>query len=619
MDLSASTPRSRLWVIASLMIGAVSLTAIVFNSMGRGSVENSAHASLTSTIDEKTVALNAKPRTVELTSEKAMRVRNAIKQGDYPTAGKIVADVVANSRLENWRYYPFGTFITGIPAVNDPQFEANLNAWVAQNNNDAIPLLVRAQYSHDVGWFKRGGKFTGETLAAQLDSFQKHMNEALADADASIQLNDGNPYSFYLRLKILRDLGISDRTMTAFDEAIAKYPTYYPLYDLMLGTLEPKWGGSIPKMYAFVDRYAGQAQEHSPLKLLYLSLYRRLLGTASIACTPHGSDKDKMAQCVASALQNIVTPGFGDQLRVALDLYDHSDNYQFGIAVEGILSDMSETGSTELYSGAILQLAAMSMHSDTQLKEDEPGRNNYVIDKAVAESWYRKGFYDNALKKNLEALKAVEATAFPGEEGKLLAISGIYENIASTYERLNQYPDMIAYEKAAVAVGGKTGHEHLVCYGYYKLKDYDGAVRACTEALEHQAGNSPARYWRGVAYREMGQTDAALQDLRTVADLDGSFRTSAAIDMSMIYFNRNDNRSALDLFNKYQFLYDPNATSKANMAVAYNNRCYAYMQLGSLHEALDDCRASLKYGNIPDAYRKLQQLIERLGADVTRM
>jgi hypothetical protein len=48
------------------------------------------------------------------------------------------------------------------------------------------------------------------------------------------------------------------------------------------------------------------------------------------------------------------------------------------------------------------------------------------------------------------------------------------------------------------------------------------------------------------------------------------------------------------------------------MAVGYNNRCYAYMELGELQKALDDCTASLKYGAIPDAYRKQQELTRRL-------
>jgi hypothetical protein len=38
------------------------------------------------------------------------------------------------------------------------------------------------------------------------------------------------------------------------------------------------------------------------------------------------------------------------------------------------------------------------------------------------------------------------------------------------------------------------------------------------------------------------------------------------------------------------------------------------MQLGLLKKALDDCTQSLKYGSIPDAFRKEQELMKRLGA-----
>jgi hypothetical protein len=64
--------------------------------------------------------------------------------------------------------------------------------------------------------------------------------------------------------------------------------------------------------------------------------------------------------------------------------------------------------------------------------------------------------------------------------------------------------------------------------------------------------------------------------------------------------------------NKYQYLYDPDVTNKQDVEVGYNNRCYAYMQLGELKKALDDCTASLKYGSVPDAYRKQQELTRRL-------
>ena len=260
------------------------------------------------------------------------------------------------------------------------------------------------------------------------------------------------------------------------------------------------------------------------------------------------------------------------------------------------------------------ELSANAMHSDTQLKESKPGHNNYVIDKAVAKSWRLKGFYDNALQKDQEALRDIEATSFPNEAERYLAVAGVYQHMGEIYSGLHQYADMIAYEEAATALGNKTEQEYFVCYAHYQLKDYDDAIRTCAKAMDKSPGVLQAHYWRGVAYRDKGDADAALRDLTIVADSQSDLRTSAAIDMSMIYFGRGDNRSALNVLNGYKYLYDRDTSSKQNIAVSYNNRCYAYMQLGELKEALNDCTASLKYGNIPDAFRKQQELIKRLNA-----
>src|ERR1700682_4482575 len=107
---------------------------------------------------------------------------------------------------------------------------------------------------------------------------------------------------------------------SAFEEATSKYPGYYQLYDIMLRTLEPKWSGSVGAMVAFVDQYAGHAAAHSPLKLLFLSLYRDLLDSASVACNSVQGDRDKMAQCVASGMRSIVTPKLESEVAEALQL-----------------------------------------------------------------------------------------------------------------------------------------------------------------------------------------------------------------------------------------------------------------------------------------------------------
>jgi tetratricopeptide (TPR) repeat protein len=493
--------------------------------------------------------------------------------------------------------------------VNDASFEDKLNAWVTTDKSDPVPLIIRAQFHYDMGWFKRGRRFASETSASQMDDFGKYMVKALADANAVINLADANPYGFYLKLQILRGYGLTEGLDRAFEEAIAKHPAYYPLYDVALSMLQPKWGGSPEAMRNFVNRYATGAPEDSPFKLLYLSLYRYLLSSASTSC--NGFQTNARPDCVKLYMGTNASSELEQQIEAALRLYEKLDKHQFNIALKNILLDMLETSGGEVYSGAILELAASTMHSDTRLKEENPSTNNYVIDELVAESWFKKGFYDNAQRKYQEALKDIESASFPNEEEKNSAVSYIYDRLAYTNAKLHQYIDVIAYESAAIAFGALTKSEHVICYGYYQLKEYNDAVRTCTEAID-KADNLTAHYWRGLAYGEIQQLEAALRDLEIVVDSQHGFRTSAAIRMSVIYDDMKDFKGSLELLNKYTFLYDERTQGKSDIAVVYNNRCYAYMELGDLKKALDDCAASLSYGSLPDAYRKQQELVKRL-------
>jgi len=462
----------------------------------------------------------------------------------------IAAEVLARSHLQDWDFQPFSAFIDRVSSVDDSSFEAQLSQWVTRDKNDAIPILIRAQYYYDTGRFKRGRRFTRDIQVGNLNSFKNYMDSAIEDIDRAILLNGGNPYSFYLRLRILHWFGMSQRMKDAFKEAIAKYPTYYPLYDIFLATLEPRWGGTIEAMYAFVDLYAGHAADHSPLKLLYLSFYRGLLETASVSCNDDRTDAGKSARCVASLMGTFVRPDLEGQVRDAFQLFDHSDRYQFDAAVEPILFDMVGAVGGDAYSTAMLQLAADNMHSDTQLDGDRAGQNDFVIDKALAESWLIKGFYDNALKKDRDALKDIAAAAFPSEAEKYLTVAGVFEHLGRIYNRLHQYADMIAAIKAAIALGDKTVEEHFICYGYYQLKDNDAAAQACTTAIDRHPANLLARYWRGWIYFKMNKADAALPDLTAVAESEDDFRSSAALAMSMIYFQRGDLQGALNLLNR---------------------------------------------------------------------
>lgn len=600
--------RARVLVLIAIFAGASIMGASFVVSgdvMGRGAVTEAER-------DVSGIAgtLVSKPHGVEVTYETALRARRAIKAGDYATARKIASDVLARSRLQRWRFSPFEDFVDAVSDAGDADLEAHLNAWLGQGGG-AIPLVLRAKYLYDTGWLARGGKFAADVPKSSMTAFVDDMKRGVADVDAAIAADQSNPYPYYLKIRILRGYAGPAPVAQAFMEGIARHPGYYRLYDSMLNALEPRWYGSIPAMYSFVDRYAGKASQDSPLKMLYLSLYHRIAIAASNACERQ-ANAEKEA-CFDRYMQKAATPQLQANVLTALQLYDHSDKYEFGAAIDFTLRDLLRRKEAGAYSGTILEFAAQIMHSDTRLKETGASPNNYLIDKAVAESWTTKGFYDNAITKYAEALKDIEAAQFPDAEEKYLAIADIYAVLPAIYEKLHKYPEMIAYDAAAMALGGKGNSLPYACFGYHRLGSHAAAIRACSANIDRESGNIEAHYWRGVAHRALGEADAALRDLTFVAEAAKGFAGRAVIETSMIHFRRNDNRGALAVLNRYSYLYDPARTAKESVAVGYNNRCYAYMELRELERALADCNQSLKYGSIPDAIRKKLELLKRLG------
>jgi tetratricopeptide (TPR) repeat protein len=180
------------------------------------------------------------------------------------------------------------------------------------------------------------------------------------------------------------------------------------------------------------------------------------------------------------------------------------------------------------------------------------------------------------------------------------------------YSKSKRPADMAAAAKAALSLDEDAGSRVYLCYGYHLVTQYAEAIKECSKILSDPQNGVNAYYWRGLSYKELHDDENAIPDLVEVASSQNGHRAGAAIELSMIYFGRNDNPAALGVLNKYSYLYDDKLTNNDDVAVAYNNRCYAYMELGDNQKALDDCNASLQYGSIPDAIKKKQELLAKL-------
>ena len=565
-------------------------------------------------IEKQTAALGLKPPAVTLTSEKSKAVRQAVLHGDYVEADRIAADVLAHSRMQAWRFYPFDIFVNSFTLGNESKLLEHLNQWVEREPTAAMPLLLRAQYHWQAAEVARGGDIAAAVKPEDMRTYRTELQNAAADTRLSIKNDSRNPFAWDILAHTEGGSANSAAGEKVFQEAIKQFPTYYRLYQWRLGTLRPKWGGSIQEMLDFTQHYAGSVPAGSPLKLLYLKLYVNMLDAARFSCRRQTGDS--LDQCIAAGIKFLVSTELAEQVQQALDLYRTSDTWQFNAITEGLFGDIAEVAGTAPSAGVILQQAAHSMDSELQLIEEHPGHNNYLADIIAAQMWRSSRNYDNAEHKYQEALDDIQRFKFPNEEDKALVTADIYSLLADLMDTTGRYEKVIVYRNAVEMLGGSRFDDKFQtrCYAWRQLKQYDEAVRECSRQIQGDGDTTETRFQRANAYLELKQWDAAAADYQLVADSESDWRTYAAINWAYTVFKKGDFPGALAVMDAHPLMFDEAHEGPESLAMAFNNRCYVYKKMGELQKALDDCTTSLKHGKLPDALQKQQELLRAIAA-----
>lgn len=274
-------------------------------------------------IQKDTSALVGPPRQVVLAAERGLWAQAAIRRGDFARAGRIASEMLAESRIGAWRFQPFDDFIAAAIAPDDDAFAAGLNAWVTADPNP-IALTLRAQYHVATAWARRGHGFGNQVGAARFADFRAYLAFAATDSDLAISRRDDNPFNHLIRMRSRSGLGDWPGVEMAFQAAMARFPDDYELYDYVLTLRAPKWDGSILRMEAFVDQYAGRAEPGAPIRMLYLALFGQILDTSANSCNRAGRSADLVWQCVDTATAPYMSKTFRDHIVDALRLYRKS-------------------------------------------------------------------------------------------------------------------------------------------------------------------------------------------------------------------------------------------------------------------------------------------------------
>ena len=268
----------------------------------------------------------------------------------------------------------------------------------------------------------------------------------------------------------------------------------------------------------------------------------------------------------------------------------------------------------------VLELTTQAMGGNDELIHG-PAHDNYVIDDVTARLWAKLDNPTNVDQKFQEALSDVEHMPFASEEDRDVVLGEILDHMTWVARNTSQYVKVIAYHDAGNAVAGtnRDGAQYNKCFAYYQMHLLQQAVDECTLLIDTHRGSIRARYYRAWANGDLKNYDAAIEEYADIAEngSDNYIRAGAVINLDHMYSLQGKYSRELEVFDKYPFVFDTQIQTEEDLAMAYNNRCFVYMKLGELNKALEDCRMSLKYGRLPDALQKQQQLQKLLSAQTT--
>lgn len=604
------------WVLTLALFSPPGQGSTLIRPGGQGAVASAPVHKMQHLLDQGLQLAGPSPGREKTVYAQALKLRQALAQNDFVQANAMLQQSLSHSGFHAGQFQPFSALLRLAAKPGGENLATHLDAWVKADPHNAMPYLLRSVYLDQKGWRIRGTRFANDVLPQHMQEFHRELRLAMADAKQALRLAPDNPYANYLPLWIASGIGMSPAMQHDFAGARKRFPQYYALYSVMLSRLAPKWSGSVAAMLSFVHRYAASKPNNSELSLLYLQLFANLLDNAEIRCTWHNGTTSE--SCVARHTQNLIHAKLLQRVDGVLQIYPQvRDKLSYSRILGRILNDISEQGGSvaQHYADQFIQRAAAAMGTNTQLSAENTSQNNFVMDRLTGDIWYRQSHYRNAEKLYRRAIADLGHTDFPSPAQMETERAKLFQRLANLYYQQKDYQKSAIYQIAAEYMrggSGLSGYSPTFCGALYHLGFYKQSIGACRAQVQAGAGDE-AIYWLALAHEALHQIPRAQARYHQLAVSESSYRAYSAIQLSVIHAEHHQFQKMLNTLNAYPWLYHQSTdSSRFDIAAAYNNRCYAELHLGHLHAALQDCQASLRYGNLPDAYAKEQEILQRL-------
>lgn len=127
--------------------------------------------------------------------------------------------------------------------------------WVAKFPNSPTPHIAHAHILVHLAWKARGEKYANEVFDDQWKAFGQRLEEARRYllAHEAVARNDPRFYELMGKIEFFLN-GNHAALIDRIDEGQRHFPAYLEYYSAVGPFLLPKWGGSLPLYYSFLDK-----------------------------------------------------------------------------------------------------------------------------------------------------------------------------------------------------------------------------------------------------------------------------------------------------------------------------------------------------------------------------
>lgn len=132
--------------------------------------------------------------------------------------------------------------------------EELLAKWAVKFPDSVTAKTAMAMYWKEYGWYARGLGYANTVNQDQWAAFKARTEKARSLFEAIRTRNDKDAAWYEGMLSVAKAQGATDAAFDAlYQEGIARFPRYLPLYFLKAAQLSPRWGGTQSAYSGYVD------------------------------------------------------------------------------------------------------------------------------------------------------------------------------------------------------------------------------------------------------------------------------------------------------------------------------------------------------------------------------